>query len=247
MSFEAEDALEKAARRGNLAEARAVFDKYPNVNVNDADGNSQTPLFHAAEKGSMEVVMFLIGRGAFVSKVNKHNVSPMMVAAANGHARIAAELCWRGANDQRDAQNAWGETAVFAAAQGGHAHVITEFMPYFVDVDCPDDNGQTPLIAAAKNRHIQAAGVLIEACAMVNVQDKKGYTALMHAVENRDEGMTRLLLAEHPKLDLKNNVEKTVLDIAPHGSEIRKLLESEKQFQAKIAAARGYPSCRPHP
>ena len=56
--------LSKAVRSGNIEAAREVLDENSNLLVNDFNSNCETPLIIACRRGDIEMVKFLLEKGA---------------------------------------------------------------------------------------------------------------------------------------------------------------------------------------
>ena len=86
-----------ASYHGDLAEIAYLFYKgIPNVNVK---GNKNvTPLILASQQGKLDVVAFLLDRGARVNDVLTDGKTALLMACRNGHIEIVKILMEKGAN-----------------------------------------------------------------------------------------------------------------------------------------------------
>eukprot|EP00919_Chromeraceae_sp_WS-2016_P024741 GHVR01058469.1.p1 GENE.GHVR01058469.1~~GHVR01058469.1.p1 ORF type:complete len:102 (-),score=25.02 GHVR01058469.1:114-419(-) len=66
-----EHELNLAARRGFVYDVKALVEK--GLDVNFKSGANETPLHIASRSGHIDVVKFLIGRGAYVDPLNVHD------------------------------------------------------------------------------------------------------------------------------------------------------------------------------
>ena len=86
-----------ASYRGDLAEIAYLFFKgIPNVNIKG--DNNVTPLILASQQGKLDVVAFLLDRGARVNDVMTDGKTALLMACKNGHTEIVKRLMEKGAN-----------------------------------------------------------------------------------------------------------------------------------------------------
>jgi ankyrin repeat protein len=108
-----------ASYHGDLDEIADLFFKsIPNVNVNVKGKNNVTPLILASQQGKVDVVEFLLNRGASVNDVMTDGKTALIMACKNGHTEIVELLLKRGADQSlkcnrqtpRDIANSNGNT-----------------------------------------------------------------------------------------------------------------------------------------
>ena len=86
-----------ASYQGDLEEIYYLFYKsIPNVNVKG--GNNVTPLILASQQGKLDVVEFLLKKGARVNDVMTDGKTALLMASKNGHTEIVRILMAKGAN-----------------------------------------------------------------------------------------------------------------------------------------------------
>ena len=80
--------LHRAAGWGHLEDAKAVLDKKPPIDpligVNAIDGSFKTPLHRAAEKGKVDMICFLLERGAEIHAFTNGFKTPLHLASRFG-------------------------------------------------------------------------------------------------------------------------------------------------------------------
>ncbi len=156
--------IQEAATRGDLADVKRHLARGEAVNSTGEDGI--TPLFAAAESGKMNVVEYLISKGADVKVKN-----------ANGNAVLGQE----------------GDTPLHGAATCGHADLAGLLITKGADVDARGIYDETPLIRAATNGHADVVGLLIAKGADVNAENFIGGTALGYAERKGHADVVELL------------------------------------------------------
>jgi uncharacterized protein len=82
-------------------------------------------------------------------------------------------------------------------------------------VNARDKNGMTPLLYAVKNNSLSDVKWLLQAGANPNLCDQLGFTSLMYAVNKGDLEIICLLLP-HIKMDARNHLDHSALNIAIH-------------------------------
>jgi ankyrin repeat protein len=94
-------ALHRAASRNRLDMVRFLISKGADVNISDTivkgSLNSGTPLFDAAEIGSVEIIKELLAHGANADEKTEDGVTPLMMAVASGNIEAVRTLLDAGA------------------------------------------------------------------------------------------------------------------------------------------------------
>ena len=181
-------ALVCAALGGQLA---AVAELAETVDVNSRISRV-FPLWAAALNGHLDVVVFLVDRGASVAAV-PYNTTPLWIAASNGHVDVVSYLASRGACVCTG--GSWLRTPLWAAAWHGHAAVVAWLIAHGADVDARDAAGdRSPLWCAVNNGHHAAAEVLLVAGADARGDNHPIQPPLMRAAVHNDVAMMRLLV-----------------------------------------------------
>lgn len=173
---------------------------------------SKNALVWAAVMGHLDVVKYLVERGANIEARDDYGQTALFAAAKRGHADVVQYLLSKGAK---------AEVAVF----GSNAVIYSLFHPEIVemlakaggDVNRMSEFQQTPLMAAASTGNIESLRILLKYGAKVDLQfpDKqKGMTALMQAVDNGQLETAEALLQKGASLTLKDAEGRTALDIA---------------------------------
>jgi len=145
--------------------------------------------YMAASAGRTDLIKKLIELKVNVNKAIRASLdstlgrgwTPLMIAAAEGHAETVSALVESGADV--NATNALGRTALMFASMYGFLAVVTDLLGHRADPNIVprDSTGWTALIAAAHNGHIEVTWALLNHGADVSIKDKQGKTALAWA------------------------------------------------------------------
>ena len=197
--------------------------------------HQETALFIAAKEGKLNVVRFLVGKGAALEKANSTGWTPLIIASRNGHLEVVRYLLEQGANSKA---GTIGWTPLHHAAHGNHLNVARLLVEYGVDLntnlEMANIGGETPLINAARMGYLDFVRFLVEQGADIDKADNGGLTPLIHASRSgygvirkqRFLEVTRYLLEQGANRDKTDNTGKTPLHWAAlHGQlEAAKLL-----------------------
>jgi uncharacterized protein len=141
--------------------------------------------YMAASAGRTDLIKKLIELKVNVNKPIKASLgrgwTPLMIAAAEGHAETVSALTEAGADV--NATNALGRTALMFASSYGFLAIVNDLLGHRADPNIVprDSTGWTALIGAAHNGHIEVIRALLDHGADVSIKDKQGKTALAWA------------------------------------------------------------------
>jgi ankyrin repeat domain-containing protein 17 len=197
-----------AAASGRLEAARMLLDRGAEVTRRDSRGN--TPLLMACAGGHVDVARFLIEKGARINERAPHGDTPLLRAIQMDRFDTAAYLATHGADvnaafdNGRDALCLASEhgslallrvlidkgaradpphttPAMFKAATGGHAEVVSFLLQRGAQTDFQNEEGWTALMKAVANGHAETVKVLCDAGADPWKRNTFGRTALDYA------------------------------------------------------------------
>lgn len=159
LSSGAELNLYEAATVGALDRVRALVAKDSAI-VNSYSGDGFPPLSLAAFFGHIEVVEFLLARGAEINAAAKNpmKVMPLHGAVAGRHTAIAEMLLARGAD--ANARQQMGFTPLHEAANSGQEVLAKLLLAHGADVNAKADDGGTPLSLAVAKNHSAVVEIL---------------------------------------------------------------------------------------
>jgi hypothetical protein len=112
----------QAAKVGDAACLRRLFNERPSLLAKMARGGGQTALHHCAAAGHLACAIELLDRGLMASVRDSQQWTPLHSAADGGQLELVVELMRRGADVA--AQDASGETAADLAQSRGHSEVV---------------------------------------------------------------------------------------------------------------------------
>lgn len=193
----------QAIRANDLVALRALVAEH---GANEKDSIGMTPLMFSAAFGTRDAANLLLKAGADVKAASHAGLTALHVAWRDeGLVRL---LITRGADVNAKTQQ--GLTPLLAAASAvGTVDVVRLLLASGAAIDEADANGLTPLTAAASVGNGAAARVLLARGANPTAYAPgigvKTATPLMGAANSGDVGLTRLLLARKPPLDVQSS------------------------------------------
>ncbi|KAK3248636.1 hypothetical protein CYMTET_41905 [Cymbomonas tetramitiformis] len=182
-------ALTVALAFGQEAAAWALLEVGAGVNA----GTGRRPLHAAAERGMVEVVRELAGKGAEVDAEDGEGRTSLTLALAGAHESVVAALLEAGAGVNAGT----GQRPVYAAAERGIVEILRELVDKGAEVDAEDGAGRTALTVALAFGQEAAARALLEAGAGVNAGTGR---RPVHAAA--EKGMVEMLADGGQKVEL---------------------------------------------
>ena len=162
--------------------------------INTKDSRNNTALHVAVEHGNLEIVKFLLERGADVNAKNKSNLTPICTMGAdneNTGIEILKLLIAKGADV--NVPNEDKETLLMKASEDGSLEGVKMFLEAGANPNLRDDEGQTALMLACEDGSLSVVKALLEAGAKPNFKDEDGETAL----QKTDSGEIKQLLRQY--------------------------------------------------
>lgn len=194
-------------------------------------------LGQAAAAGDLQKVKDLLKAGVDINgKDSGNGMTPLMQAAASGQKAIVQLLLGARPPANVNASDLQNRTAIFLAAQKGHADVIDMLRKNGGDPTMLADGNRSPLMEAAAKGDVASINALIKGKggADVNDTDNQGRTALMEAAASGNPKAVKVLLDNSADVGRADDFQRTaLLEAARQGNR-----ESVKLLLDKIA---GYP------
>ncbi len=134
--------------------------------------------------GNLAQVRTLLAHGADINTTQQNGWTALMLAARDGHVRVAQYLIAHGADIHRRSVLYNDVDAFMLSVENGSLPLIKLLIARGVDVNETDDTGSTVLMQVGGNgnlsasRQIQIIKILLHAGANINARDKAGDTAL---------------------------------------------------------------------
>ena len=186
------DDIHEFARKGDLESVKGLIEQNPElVSAKDKDG--RTPLHWACRGVHLDVVKFLVEKGADVNAEDSNKIVPLHSLATRNNAAAIAVLLDNGA--EVDFEDYGGNTALHYAALSDAKDAVEILLAAGADIEKIEDYGRTPLVLCARERGGPVTiKVLLDAGADVAAKDKFGATALHLASWRGKKEVVDLLL-----------------------------------------------------
>ena len=197
---------------------------------------------HAAvASGDFADVRELIELGANVdeSKSSDDATTPLLVAAAKGHADVVKLLLKHGANLY--AKDDCDNNPLHVACSKGHVAVVGRLIKSDVDLSLKAGNGATALHLAARKGHDDVVALLLDNDCDIECTDAKGATPLHAACSGGYEDTVALLLkrgANPNACDAKGKTPKHIAAKKGHDDCAKIIKRAMKDVEANAAAAK---------
>lgn len=149
--------VSRAIDKGDLNAASTLINGAPNL-LNLKDAHGMPPLRNAARANKLEIVKFLVGKGADLNGQDDMGMTALHWATLFGYTEVVTVLLDAGARtDMRDAN---GILPLHEAALGGQANIIELLIAKGADVNAVTRNGFSPVDFAITKGQREAERVL---------------------------------------------------------------------------------------
>lgn len=205
----------KAIDANNLSGVMAVIEN----DLDDIDVQSDdnlTPLLYAISKGKLDIVKYLVKKGADYGLENKKGQIAWEVAYKAGHKKIAKYLYFSDNNLTKSLDGL--KSKLEDACESGKLSdsIKTELTPLIeigvIDVDNSEDGKY--LHTAAFYGYVNMVGFLVNSGANVNAKTKTGSTPLHLAAKADNLDIVEYLVIKGADVNIKNNDGKKPVDLA---------------------------------
>jgi ankyrin repeat protein len=191
------DDVYAAVRSNDLARVKTLVGSAAEANAKDEQGDS--PLLYSAAVGSVDVMKYLLDKGADVNAQNPFGTTALMISATDiAKVRLLVE---RGADVNRASKQ--GRTALSIAAMSDQSSEIVRYLAAKgADLQAKDAFGNTILTAAAMGNDLNTLRIALDAGVDVNTAGVTGVTPLMlSAGYHANLPATKMLLAKGAKVN----------------------------------------------
>jgi len=176
VSIENSNPLVAAAMRDDLEDVKARVMMGARVNSRDRSYSGISPLHAAVESGDLEMIQFLLDRGAKPNIRDYQKRTPLMMMDEDAIPEIFDLLIRYGA--KVNLVDKEGNTALHHLAEyGGKAEIIRLLISHGADVRSLNKERQTALAVASENNDPENVKALLEAGSDVNAVNSEGETA----------------------------------------------------------------------
>ncbi len=199
----------KGDHRGVVADLLAE-----GAEVNAADGDGWTPLFHAVDNCRDGIAADLLNAKppADPNAADNEGKTALAVAAAVDSPDKVELLVKKGGDVNHSDKDGW--TALHYAARCNHPAAVCALVKHGSDVNLADANGSTALHIAASFNAYLVAWTLIDSGANLNATDLHGNAPLHIAAQKGHAVVVKFLIDAKAKLILVNKWEETPLRLA---------------------------------
>jgi ankyrin repeat protein len=192
-----EVSIHEAAMNGDLATVKKLLEQDPTLLEARDEDEGVTPLAYAAGFGRMEVLEFLVARGANVNARDPRGLSALHLTAYTGQLQALRFLLDKGADVTARGPSGMGPLHFVADRQ---TEVLKLLIERKADIGARDDYGNTGLMLAARAGADANVRVLIEAGADVNAANPlTGDGPLEVAVQGGHAGVADYLRSKGAK------------------------------------------------
>uniref|UniRef100_A0ABD2WWG8 Uncharacterized protein n=1 Tax=Trichogramma kaykai TaxID=54128 RepID=A0ABD2WWG8_9HYME len=200
------------------------FNKPVRIDSRDEDGN--TPLHMAIHKDHVNLVGFLLRRGANPNSPNKDGETPLHRICEANIDDLAVEMLFKICDEkhqsmQVDAQDKMGQTPLHAAITKGNMKLVEILMRRGANPNLATNIGSTPLHYSCKRdvdedelmKRFFEIGVDVNNLVQVDPRDKSGNTPLHWAMKRGHKSMAELVLRKGADPHSTNDKGETPLHI----------------------------------
>lgn len=162
--------------------------------VNGSGDGQETPLFRAAQKGSLPHVQLFADRGAKIDDPNAKGNTALWVAAFQCYPCIVTELLDRGADINW--QNEKGNTPLYGPCTRGSRKVAEQLIAAGARIEQINKNGDTLVLLCCRNGHADVLECLLQYVDDAFVDRKAhidGFNAIMACAEQDKADCVRVL------------------------------------------------------
>ena len=164
----AEVSIHRAAMNGDLVTVKKLLEKDPSLLEARDEDEGVTPLAYAAGFGHMEVLEFLVARGANVNTRDPRGLSALHLTVYTGQTQALRFLLDKGADVKAPGPSGMRPLHWNATSMRKDPEIARLLIQRKAEVDARDDYGNTALILAAREGANNVARLLVESGADVN-------------------------------------------------------------------------------
>jgi ankyrin repeat protein len=203
--------LHSACTGGRLSCAAVLLEH--GVSVNVLDDRGRTPLMYAIAAGYLEVLQWLIRKGADVTTVDRFGNTILHFCSPENDNEQCVFLVGLLANSPENkhiltAANHAGDTPLHHATRRGNYSMVAALMSQSVRCNSSGWRGRTPLHLAVKHSHLSLVTRLLTCNADPNAADQDGRTALHFAAISDCQDSIRALFSAFADASIADTVDR---------------------------------------
>ena len=191
----------------------------------------ETPLMLAARFNGVDVVEYLVERGASLDLQDSRGFSASHYAVMGGKTENILRLIELGANILKDSFD--NISPVYLAAEHGHARIVQLLLDHGADVKNASIDGTTPITLAAQKGHLETIQVLLKNGCSLHVSDGEGFLPLHHAAAGDHVDVVKFILNNGGNVMAKTGEGDTLLHLATSLELVSFLVEQGVDIHAK--------------
>ncbi|MCJ1383045.1 hypothetical protein MMC17_006158 [Xylographa soralifera] len=158
-----------------------------------------TPVIEAARHNHVDIIRYLIRRGAKIEAKTLEGFNALHIAAYHSQLKSMEVLIELGANIEE--KDDYTRTALFIASWQNHADAVQWLLDHDADSDSTNRTGFTPLLIASRYGYVEAMKILLQARAKIEHRDEVGFTPLAIAAGWGKVAAVKLLIDNNAKID----------------------------------------------
>jgi ankyrin repeat protein len=201
--------IHDASDKGDTAEVKTLLSKQPDL-VNAKNEKGSTPLHLASFKGHLEVVKFLLEKGADIEAINGGGFTSLQLAAYGGHRDVVEFLIDKGSNLNAINKQMGMTVLDFAFMREMQARKL-DIAPFLIekgaefDVNKKNQSGYTFLDMAIVFGYTEAVEYLLGFGADISTLRKDGRTPLINAIFRGRPQIADLLIEKGADVNAPDN------------------------------------------
>ncbi|KAF7378010.1 HET-domain-containing protein [Mycena sanguinolenta] len=180
--------------------------------VDEVNGNGETALHIACEKGHFGIAELLIKYDASVDLCANNGKTALHLALEDNHLNIVQLLLHHNATVDLAIKD--GKTALHLASQKGYLEIVQLLIKHNASVNLATKDSKTALHLASQKGYLEIVQLLIKHNASVDLATKNGETGLHFASWNGRLNTAQLLIKHNASVDSHTNDGETVLHLA---------------------------------
>eukprot|EP00026_Physarum_polycephalum_P007585 Phypoly_transcript_07648.p1 GENE.Phypoly_transcript_07648~~Phypoly_transcript_07648.p1 ORF type:complete len:487 (+),score=88.56 Phypoly_transcript_07648:95-1555(+) len=193
-------ALHEATNAGDLAKVKELVER-GEEKLDQVDGEGETALSLAAKNGNLDIVRFLLKKGANARRYEGMSSPPLFNACRAGHVEVARKLLKYEADPEGATTIGNKTTPLIIAAKHGSVEITQMLIDHGANVNTARMDSVTPIFMAAQENHVEVLKMLIKAGANVDACTDDDATPLFMAAQEGHAESVEILLQNHAKMD----------------------------------------------